>query len=485
MKDERDHPEDGASAEPDSTAAAKQPGRRGAAGLSRRSLLRRAGSVAAVVGLAGGAGRTAGAVQRGALPDAYLEPEGFAAPPLERVRMAFVGVGLQGGAHVRNFLRIPGVDVVAICDIDAPRAAEVAGWVIADGRQEPVLYTQGEEDWRRLLEEQDGIDLVFNATPWRWHVPVCVEAMRAGRHTAVEVPAAYTIDGCWQLVETAESTLRHCIMMENCCYGRSEMMVLRMARAGLFGELLHAEGAYIHDLRAIKFSDANEGLWRLEHSKTRNGNLYPTHGLGPVANCLGINRGDQFDFLVSMSSVQRGLSKYARERFGDEDPRALQPYALGDMNTSLIRTVRGRTLVVQHDTTSPRPYSRIHLVQGTEGLFTGYPDRIFLEDRAEGGHGDWQDVEPLRSEWEHPLWRRAGDDASGAGHGGMDYLEDLRLIECLRAGQALEMDVYDAAALSVITEVSEISVAERSRPVEIPDFTRGRWRQRRPTGSFA
>jgi hypothetical protein len=308
--------------------------------------------------------------------------------------------------------------------------------------------------------------------------------MRAGRHAAVEVPAAYTIDGCWELVETAEQHLRHCIMMENCCYGRSEMMVLRMVRAGLLGELLHAEGAYIHDLRSIKFSDKNEGLWRLEHSKTRNGNLYPTHGLGPVANCLGVNRGDQFDFLVSMSSNQRGLTRYATERFGAEDPRARQTYALGDMNSSLIRTKLGRTILVQHDTTSPRPYSRLNLVQGTAGTFAGYPDRIFVEGRA-AEHGGWEDAETYRGEWEHPLWAKEGAAAAGAGHGGMDFLEDLRLIECLRAGEPLEMDVYDAAALSVITELSEISVRERGRSVDVPDFTRGRWRERHPTGSFA
>lgn len=411
------------------------------------------------------------------LSHSYQSPQGFAAPPMERVRIAFVGVGLQGGGHVRNFLNIDKVDIVAICDIDTARAKEVAGWVKAAGKPEPDLYTRGDYDFKRLCERND-IDLVFNSTPWRWHVPVCVEAMVTGKHAAVEVPAAYTLDGCWQLVETAEKTNRHCIMMENCCYGRAELMVLNMVRAGLFGELLHAEGAYIHDLRAIKFSDKNEGLWRLDHSVVRNGNLYPTHGLGPVAMCLDINRGDSFDYIVSMSSNARGLKKYAEEQFGAQDPRAKRDYALGDMNTSLIRTKAGRTIVVQHDTTSPRPYSRINLVQGTKGMFRGYPDRVYVEGRSKGHR--FEAANDYAEHYDHDLWKQVGDKAKGAGHGGMDYLEDYRLVQCLLAGKPLDMDVYDAAALSVVTPLSEQSVSARGRSIDFPDFTRGRWKNRNP-----
>jgi predicted dehydrogenase len=380
----------------------------------------------------------------------YRPPGGFATPPLDTVRMAFVGVGLQGGSHVQN---------------------------VDDGRPAPDLYTRGETDYKRLCERDD-IDLVFNSTPWRWHVPVCVEAMKTGKHTAVEVPAATTVDGCWQLVETAERRRLHCVMMENCNYGRSELMVLKMVRAGLFGELLHGEGAYIHDLRAIKFSDKSEGLWRLAHSVERNGNLYPTHGLGPIAQCMDINRGDRFDYLVSMSSNSRGLKLYAEEHLSAGDPRRKLDFALGDMNTTLIKTGLGRTIVVQHDTTTPRPYSRINLVQGTRGCFTGYPDRIHIEGRTEG-HG-WDDIEAYREEFEHPLWRKLEEQAAGAGHGGMDYLEDYRLIECLRQGQPTDMDVYDAAAVSSVVELSEISVAKQGRPVDVPDFTRGGWKTAKP-----
>jgi predicted dehydrogenase len=301
--------------------------------------------------------------------------------------------------------------------------------------------------------------------------------MEAGKHTAVEVPAAYTVDGCWNLVETAEKTRLHCVMMENCCYGQRELMILNMVRRGLLGELLHAEGAYIHDLRSIKFSDKNEGLWRLDHSIDRNGNLYPTHGIGPLAQCLDINRGDQFDFLVSMSSTARGLDLFAEEHLDPDDPRR-RHYSLGDMNSTLIRTQRGRSILLQHDTTSPRPYSRINLVQGTRGTVTGYPDRIYIEGRSPE-HG-WEALESYKDEFEHPLWIELEEAAEGAGHGGMDFLEDYRLIQSLRSGSPTDMDVYDAAAWSVLCELTEISVADRSRPVEVPDFTRGGWKQNHP-----
>ncbi len=406
----------------------------------------------------------------------YRGPEGFSAPPLDRVRMAFVGIGLQGGWHVRNFLQIDGVEIKALCDIDEARAREVRAWVVEAGKPAPDLYTRGESDFRRLCERDD-IDLVFNATPWRWHVPVCLEAMRSGKHTAVEVPAAYSVDDCWSLVETAEKERLHCVMMENCCYGQRELMILNMVRQGLFGELLHAEGAYIHDLRSIKFSDKSEGLWRLEHSIARNGNLYPTHGIGPLAQCFDINRGDQFDFVVSMSTNARGLDLYASKHLDTDDSRR-RHYGLGDMNSSLIRTKLGRTILLQHDTTSPRPYSRINLVQGTQGTVTGYPDRVYIEGRSPDH--DWESLESYRDEFEHPLWQELAQAAEGAGHGGMDFLEDFRLIQALRSGTPTDMDVYDAASWSVICELTETSVANRSKPVDFPDFTRGGWKENRP-----
>ena len=441
---------------------------------SRRDFLRSSAGLAVAGGaLLGSTPSSPAQAQKSDSSDA-----GFAAAPLEQVRIAFVGVGGQGGSHVRNFLRIDGVDIVAICDIDEPRAREVAGWVESKDRPAPDLYTRGETDYRRLCARDD-VDLIFNATPWRWHVPICVEAMETGKHTAVEVPAAYTIDGCWQLVEGAETNQRHCVMMENCCYGRRELMILNMVRGGFLGEILHTEAAYIHDLRSVKFSDHGEGLWRLDHSMDRNGNLYPTHGVGPVAQCLDINRGDRLAYLVSMSSPARGLELYAEKHLPKGHSRR-RDYALGDMNSSLIKTEKGRTILLQHDTTTPRPYTRINLVQGTRGTVTGYSDRAFIEGSAE--EHEWQDLEDFRAQWDHPLWRRLEADADGAGHGGMDYLEDYRLIQCLHNGEPMDMDVYDGAAWSVICELSEISVADGSRPVEFPDFTRGRWRGRKPLG---
>lgn len=397
------------------------------------------------------------------------------APPMDVVRIGFVGVGLQGGSHVRNFLGIEGVEVTALCDIDVPRMEEVAGWVEADGRPRPALYGQrGNLDFQRMCDDLE-LDLVFTATPWTWHVPVCLYAMQTGSHAATEVPAAYTTDGCWALVEAAERHEKHCVMMENCNYDRPEMMVFHMARLGMFGEILHAECGYLHDLRAIKFEDRNEGLWRRDHSRMRNGNLYPTHGLGPVCNVMDVNRGDRLDHLVSMSCPSRGLQAYAQEHFPPGSPKRRERFVLGDVNTALIKTARGRTIYVSHDTNLPRPYSRIHMVQGTKGIFQGYPHRVHVEGRSPDHR--WEPAEDYYPEFEHPLWTDLRDASAGAGHGGMDFLEDYRLIACLRAGVPTDMNVYDAAVLSVVGPLTEWSVANGSRRVEIPDFTRGRWRE--------
>lgn len=397
----------------------------------------------------------------------------LAAPPIETVRIGFVGVGAQGGSHVQNFLGIEGVEVVAICDIDAPRAAEVAGWVTRDGRPAPALYTNGVRDFQRMCDTED-LDLVFTSTPWEWHVPVCVYAMENGSHAATEVPAAYTLEDCWRLVEVAETQQKHCVMMENCNYDRPEMLVFHIAKQGLLGEILHAECGYLHDLREIKFATESEGLWRRWHSTQRNANLYPTHGLGPVANVMDINRGDQFSYLVSMSSPSVGLQDFAREHLADTDPRRNETYVLGDVNTCLIKTANGKTIYVSHDTNLPRPYSRIHMVQGSKGIFQGYPNRLHIEGVSpEHRWEKWEDVLPR---YDHPLWKDLEEISAGAGHGGMDFIEDYRLIKCLREGLPTDMNVYDAAALSAVGPLTEWSVANGSQPAAFPDFTRGKWR---------
>ena len=404
---------------------------------------------------------------------------GFAAPPIPEVRIGFVGVGGQGTSHVRNMLRVPGARITAVCDIAPDRVALVQKLVVAAGQKEPVGYTRGPRDFERLCETED-LDLIFNATPWEWHVPVCVAAMKNGKHAATEVPAAMTLDECWELVEQAEKHKKHCVMMENCNYDRPEMMVLNMVRQGLFGEVLHAEGGYLHDLRAIKFSNRGEGLWRRAWASKMNANLYPTHGLGPVANCLDINRGDRFEYLVSMIGPSRGLQQWARDHFPPDAPQRAEKFVLGDVNVSLIRTARGKTIYVNHDTNLPRPYSRIHLVQGTKGLFQGYPNRVYIEGRSPEHR--WEDAEAYLATYDHPLWVELTKTAEGAGHGGMDYIEDYRLIKCLREGVPTDMNVYDAAALSAVVQLTERSNARRSAAVDFPDFTRGRWQTTEPLG---
>jgi predicted dehydrogenase len=424
----------------------------------------------------------AGRTMRAAAPPAQSPDKPsvpFAAPPIPEVRIGFVGVGGQGSAHVRNMLRVPGAKVTAVCDIAPERVALVQKWVVAAGQKEPTGYTRGPRDFERLCETEN-LDLVFTATPWEWHVPVCVAAMKNGKHAATEVPAAMTLDDCWQLVEHAEKHRKHCVMMENCNYDRPEMMVFNMVRKGLFGEILHAEGGYLHDLRSVKFSSTGEGLWRRAWASKVNGNLYPTHGLGPVANCLDINRGDRFEYLVSMSGPSRGLQDWAREHFPEGSPQRGEKYVLGDVNVSLIRTARGRTITVVHDTNLPRPYSRIHMVQGTRGLFMGYPDRVYIEGRSPEHR--WEEARAYLQEFDHPLWVQLTKTAEGAGHGGMDYIEDYRLVKCLREGLPTDMNVYDAAALSSVVQLSERSHARRSASVDFPDFTRGRWQSTPPLG---
>jgi len=399
------------------------------------------------------------------------------APPMEKVRIGFIGVGGMGTAHVRNLLRIEGAELRAVCDIVEWKVERVQAMCEAAGKPRPEGYTRGELDFKRMCERDD-LDLVYNAAPWRWHVPMCLEAMNTGKHAATEVPAAYRVDDCWKLVETSEKTGKYCIMMENCNYDRVEMMILNMVKKGVLGELIHAECGYLHDLREVKHDMLGEGVWRRAHSMKRNGDLYPTHGLGPVAQCLDINRGNRFEFLVSFASKTRGLHLYAVERFGSQSPQAREEFVLGDVVTTLLRTVKGETVVLTHDTSSPRPYSRDILVQGTKGIVRKYPrPLVYIEGRS--APHQWEPVQEYSREFRHPLWTQLEEKSRGAGHGGMDFLEDYRLIGALRSGRPPDMDVYDAAVLSAVTELSERSIASGGRTVAFPDFTRGTWRKPR------
>lgn len=409
----------------------------------------------------------------------------FAAEPLETVRMAFIGVGARGPGHLRNAMQCEGVEVVAICDNHAP-AAERAGKMVADsGRSAPKLYSEGDLDYLRMLETEQ-LDAVVIATPWREHAPMGIATMQAGAHAFIEVPIALTTDEMWDLVDTSETTGRHCMMMENVNYGRDELLFLNMVRAGMLGQLTHGEAAYIHDLRfQMKEVERGTGSWRTTHHAKRNGNLYPTHGLGPVAQYMNIDRGeDRFERLVSFSSPAFGRAQYASDTFPADHKLRNQDYICGDMSTSLIKTVLGRTIMVQHDTTSPRPYTRHNMVSGTRGTMAGFPTRIALDPEGKGAHGwvEGANLDPIRAEHDHPLYTRLAADAEGGGHGGMDFIMMWRMITCLREGQPLDQNLYEGCSWSAVAPLSEWSVANGGTPAEFPDFTRGRWVDTAPLG---
>jgi hypothetical protein len=312
---------------------------------------------------------------------------------------------------------------------------------------------------------------------------MALSAMKSGKHAAVEVPACTTLQEAWDMVDTSEATRKHCIILENCCYGSNEMMVLGMVRDGLFGEITHGEGAYLHDLRSILTANEGEGLWRRFPHMKRNGNLYPTHGLGPVAHYMDIHRGDRFDYMVSVSSQEASLTAYVKANFPDGDPKRAEKYICGDMNTSVIKTVKGRTILLQHDVVNPRPYSRLNSISGTKGIFADYPPRIFVDGSKKE---DWENLDAFKDKYEHPLWKATGEMARKmGGHGGMDYVMNYRLMDCLKRGLLPDIDVYDAAAWSSPTPLSEASVAQSGTSQKFPDFTRGKWNSRPASAGFA
>jgi len=312
---------------------------------------------------------------------------------------------------------------------------------------------------------------------------MAVDVMKNGKHAAVEVPAASTMQECWDLVNTSESTRKHCVILENCCYGASEMMVLQMVRDGFFGEITHGEAAYLHDLRGILTANEGEGLWRRFPHMKLNGNLYPTHGLGPVAHYMDIHRGDRFDYMVSVSSGEASLTSYVKAKFPDGDPKRAEKYVCGDMNTSIIKTAKGRSILLQHDVVNPRPYSRLNMVQGPKGIFADYPARVFVDGQKDE---EWQKLDDFKDKYEHALWKNNGEMArKTGGHGGMDYIMNFRLMDCVKRGLPPDNDVYDAAAWSAPAPLSEASVAASGAPQKFPDFTRGHWQARPDSEKFA
>jgi hypothetical protein len=447
--------------------------------MRRRDFLRAAGAAALAPQIAlGQGGQTARAPRRQGKSMA-----GYADKPMETVRFGFIGVGARGSGHVAQTLQIQGAEVKAIADL-YPDWGERSAKRCADaGREKPTYYGPGKDSYKAMLQRDD-IDAVIIATPWEEHVRMCVDAMENGKHAFVEVPAALTLEDCWRLVDVSERTQRHCMMMENVNYGREELMVLNMCRLGVFGELLHGEAAYIHDLRGQMHEvERGTGSWRTVHYQKRNGNLYPTHGLGPVAFYMGVNRGDRFDFLSSVSCNSRVRGLYAEKNFPADHKWNKAPFVCGDINTSLVRTVNGRTIMVQWDEQLPRPYTRHNFIQGTRGAWGGFPNRCVIEGESASTHS-WDErsaLDKFFEKYEHPMWAQvANDPANQGGHGGMDFVMLWRIVYNLRHGKPMDQDVYDAAAWSAVTPLSERSVANRGQSLDVPDFTRGVWKDRAP-----
>lgn len=406
---------------------------------------------------------------------------GFAAPKLDIVRIGIVGLGQRGSGAVERLSYIDGVEITALCD-KYPDRVTAAQKTLEKMKRPKAKEYSGDEGYKALCESND-VDLVYTPTPWQLHTPIALHAMRNGKHAAVEVPAAVTMDQCWELVETSEKTKKHCMMLENCCYDFFELLTLNMSRNGLFGDIVHAEGAYIHDLSEgwLFNKRAYADMWRLKENAKRNGSLYPTHGLGPIAQCMNINRGDRMDFLVSISSADFTLAKMAEQKAAKDSffNEYVGKNYRGNMNTTTVKTVLGRTMMIQHDVSTPRPYSRIHLVSGTKGVASKWPS----PERIGFGHS-WikpEELKELYSKYSPPIVNHIGEIAKEVGgHGGMDFIMDWRLIDCLRNGLPLDQDVYDAASWTAVGLLSEQSVAKRSRSIDMPDFTRGNWKTNTP-----
>ena len=419
--------------------------------------------------------------------------QNFALKPMKRVRVAFVGVGNRGTAAVHRVSMIPGLEIVALCDRDPARVEENLKW-LADSKYAivPKSYV-GDEAYKDLCDFCD-CDVVYCSTPWALRVPVAMRALRGGKIPLVEVTSALTVDECWELVEASEELHIPCMQLENCVYGEIELLELHLARLGIFGEINHAEGAYIHDLREVIPSVGThyntEWVWRYGENMVHKGNRYPTHGLVPICQTMGINRGDRFDYLVSLENGPKNVNYeyFKREFLGPDDPRKFDPPAeMGDMNTTLIKTVNGKSIMVQHDVSSPRPYSRTNLISGTRGIVRDYPFQCAFEEKCfdHKAHGWFSDEQAadVRRKYMHPMWRDVSAVAEKVGgHGGMDFIMDLRWAWCLQNGEPLDMDVYDLAATSCLCELTETSVRGGSKPVSVPDFTRGNWRNVQPWG---
>ncbi|MDT0541008.1 Gfo/Idh/MocA family oxidoreductase [Croceitalea sp. P059] len=415
----------------------------------------------------------------------------FAAPKLKNLKAAFIGVGARGGYHLKFLAALPNTEVVAVCDVYEDLVKEKIGWVreVSDeSRHKNIAQYYGDEDqWRKMLEEVKP-DVVFIATNWKNHAPMAIESMKMGAHAMVEVPIAVTLQEMWDIVDTSESTRKHCMMLENVNYSRDELMFLNMCRQGVIGEILHGEAAYIHELRwQMDEQERGTGSWRTYHYAKRNGNLYPTHGLGPVAQYMNLGRGeDTLSSLVSFSTPSRGRASYAEKNYPENHKWNQLDFQGGDLNTSILKTQLGKTIMVQWDETSPRPYTRHNLIQGTKGALAGFPTRVALEGGVEGineNHHSWvqgEALDKLYEKYDHPLYKRLNEAARGSGHGGMDGIMVYRIVECLQKGLPLDQNVYEGCLWSAVAPLSERSVASGGSSQPFPDFTRGNWKKTQP-----
>ena len=410
------------------------------------------------------------------------------------LRIGFIGTGLRGRNHVKNILTYGGVHCPAFCDID-PDAVSKTKELIASldiNHPEPKVYSEGPTAYQEMLQNED-LDGVIIATNWTWHTKMSVDAMKAGVYTGVEVSGAFSVDECWELVQTHEQTGTHLFFLENVNYRRDVMAVLNMVRDNLFGPLIHMRGGYQHDLRQVKFNDGQGGLvfgensygearWRTDHSIHRNGELYPTHGLGPLHAMADINRGNRFTSLSSHASSANGLEQYVLDHpdGGKEHPYAAIDWALGDIVTTTLTTAKGQTIILTHDTNLPRPYSLGFRVQGVKGLaeFDYHTRRVYVEGVSESHR--WDEWDGWMEQYDHPLWQEFGEIAVDGGHGGMDYFLNRAFVESVKVNAPATIDVYDAAVMRAITPLSEQSIREGGAPQEIPDFTNGAWMHREP-----
>jgi hypothetical protein len=457
---------------------------------NRREAIKRAAAIAAGTAATASTSAVFPAIAAAATPDSALlvpSPRRAGASSMrgvpferhEQVSFAIVGTGLRGRSLLSELVAIEGVRIAAVCDV-VPEKTQRAVKICTDaGLPAPDVVVEGDRGFEQIVQRDD-VDFVYTATPWEWHVPVMLAALAAGKHCGTECPAGTTLEDLWALVDASESTRRHCLHLENCTYGYNEMLVNRMVHDGVFGEVLHCGAAYLHDLRGILFEDRDEGLWRRAWHTRLDGNLYPTHGLGPVSWYLDVHNGDRFDYMVSMSTGEHGLSIHREATIPDRrDPKWQERYIAGDVNSSLIRTVNGRTVLLQLEVSNPRPYSRMNGLQGTRGVFEDYPPRIYVEGQK--GGESFGSIDAWKKSHEHPLWTRVGELArKKGGHGGMDFIMAYRLVQCMRDGLAPDYDVYDAAAWSAPFPLSKLSVAAGSAPVRYPDFTRGNWSAPRP-----